>query len=356
MRNRLLQSLIGISFIVIFAFIIYTVLTPGSDDNETMDISSELDGDMVDLGDEDIALGFIDLPLEVTSQEIKAIQVNLDLEEDGLKSHLVCLPPSYDSSRKKYPIIYFFLGHGSDTGFYQSLFVEAYNRMESGSVEEAILVAVDHYNPLEGSFIYDSPLTGYWETAFIHEVMPFIEDTYRVDDKKEARGIYGHSIGGNSALHIGMTYPELFHAVYVHAPLIIVNDDLELAVKTEVWEMNRIIGSTFAYNPDKEPPYDRPVFNNTAIDGIVREKWLSGLGYLDEKVELYLKRREQLAFIGMELSVNDDRTVIDKGTKYLDQLLTASDVPHVLTIGNGDSLPDADSFMRGLGIIIEYLD
>jgi S-formylglutathione hydrolase FrmB len=50
------------------------------------------------------------------------------------------------------------------------------------------------------------------ETAFMKEVVPFVERTYRVQATREGRVIGGLSAGGYGALNLVLKYPQMFAA------------------------------------------------------------------------------------------------------------------------------------------------
>ena len=52
---------------------------------------------------------------------------------------------------------------------------------------------------------------------FLHEFMPFIERTYRIQAGRASRGITGFSMGGYGAMRIAFAHPELFGSVSAHS-------------------------------------------------------------------------------------------------------------------------------------------
>jgi enterochelin esterase-like enzyme len=122
----------------------------------------------------------------------------------------VYLPPDYETSQRSYPVLYLLHGYSDDeTGWIQ--FGEANSIADrgiaNGDFPPCIIVMPDgkvtwYINSYDGK----DP----WEDMFIEEFIPFIEEKYRIRQKKEFRAIAGLSMGGNGALLLSMRNPELF--------------------------------------------------------------------------------------------------------------------------------------------------
>jgi S-formylglutathione hydrolase FrmB len=122
----------------------------------------------------------------------------------------IYLPPDYETSQRSYPVLYLLHGYSDDeTGWIQ--FGEANSIADrgiaSGDFPPCIIVMPDgkvswYINSYDGK----DP----WEDMFIEEFIPFIEENYRIRQKKEFRAIAGLSMGGNGALLLSMRHPELF--------------------------------------------------------------------------------------------------------------------------------------------------
>jgi len=137
----------------------------------------------------------------------------------------VYLPPSYNTSSKKYPVIYFLGGFGdrvSDwtNGTYQGFKIHTSmdQLINLKSVNEMIVVIVSGYNFLGGSFYVNSSVSGNWEDFVINDVVGYIDTNYRTLQDKKFRAISGHSMGGFGALNLAMRHPDFFGAVYALSP------------------------------------------------------------------------------------------------------------------------------------------
>jgi len=133
------------------------------------------------------------------------------------------LPASYDaaeSAARRYPVLYFLHGLGDNE---QSLVnFGGWNLLEnlqdSGHIGEYIVVT-----PAGGTGFYINARNGTnrYEDFFIREFVPAIERAYRIEARRERRGLAGVSMGGYGALRFAFAYPELFASVSAHSPALI---------------------------------------------------------------------------------------------------------------------------------------
>ncbi|MGB6625043.1 MAG: alpha/beta hydrolase family protein [Candidatus Acidiferrales bacterium] len=123
------------------------------------------------------------------------------------------LPPSYDSEKaRRYPVLYFLHGLGGNEQVLVSS--GAWNLIEDlweqNQLGEFLIVTPDgdtsfYINSRDGRERY--------EDFFVHEFLPFVERTYRVQPGRRSRGIGGISMGGYGALHLAFHHPDLFVSV-----------------------------------------------------------------------------------------------------------------------------------------------
>jgi pimeloyl-ACP methyl ester carboxylesterase len=152
--------------------------------------------------------------------EAKSIQGNAGAE-DPLRRLSIYLPPGYDKSETRYPVIYFLHGYevndslmGEWLGL-KSLLDKAIN---SRKIPPVIFVLPNSHTRYLGSFYTDSPLTGKWATYIAKDVVEFIDTNFRTVAHPAARGLCGHSMGGTGAIKIAMNFPDVFSAVYCLSP------------------------------------------------------------------------------------------------------------------------------------------
>jgi enterochelin esterase-like enzyme len=137
-------------------------------------------------------------------------------------AYSVYLPPGYEESERRYPVFYLLhgldgdhtnwvrLGHAAET---------ADALISSGEMVPAILVFPDGS---DSYWIDSDPATGFGavETAFVTELLPHVDATYRTLATRNARMIGGLSMGGYGAIRFAFEYPELFGAVAGLSPAI----------------------------------------------------------------------------------------------------------------------------------------
>lgn len=195
-----------------------------------------------------------------------------DFNENPTRAVSVYLPPGYDDSSQKYPVVYFLHGFmGNHVIFPQMKEVLDY-AIESKKIKPFIFVISDQYTTYEGSFYSNSGVFGNWEDFTAYDLVNYVDKNYRTIADKESRGITGHSMGGYGALKIAMHHPDIFSSVYALSPgaLTIVAEYgpnsttyRELARVKTVEELSKTyfpkvivaFAKSWSPNPDKAPFY-----------------------------------------------------------------------------------------------------
>lgn len=132
---------------------------------------------------------------------------------------LVYKPPGYDGSRKKYPVLY--LLHGSnDTAAGWTMVGRANfildNLLAEKRAREMVVVM-----PFGHAVAFDAPREEAmkngerFEEYLLKDLMPLVEEKYRVASGAKNRAIVGLSMGGGQALTIGLGHLEKFSWVGV---------------------------------------------------------------------------------------------------------------------------------------------
>src|SRR5690606_2656064 len=116
----------------------------------------------------------------------------------GNRKYAVYLPPDYETSQRKYPVLYLLHGGGDDqTGWIQFGEVQTIADREilAGRATPMIIVMPDANTGTRGYF---NDLKNEWryEDFFFEEFMPFVEKTYRIKGEKRFRAVAGLSMGG----------------------------------------------------------------------------------------------------------------------------------------------------------------
>jgi S-formylglutathione hydrolase FrmB len=87
-----------------------------------------------------------------------------------------------------------------------------------GAIPQAVWVYLDADTPWGHSGFCDSDANGPIGRALVTELIPFLEQRFRLISSTDARVVTGHSSGGWTALHLALTYPETFGACFASAP------------------------------------------------------------------------------------------------------------------------------------------
>jgi predicted alpha/beta superfamily hydrolase len=134
------------------------------------------------------------------------------------RNYRILLPPDYETSGKRYPVIYYFHGHsdrytvekydnGTDTIPQMADFVAHH---------DAIVVSVDGYVARDYTGFYDGTP---WDVMkdggdydfgeYFKELVAYIDATYRTLTDRRHRGTSGLSMGGFMSLWLSARYPQL---------------------------------------------------------------------------------------------------------------------------------------------------
>jgi len=250
------------------------------------------------------------------------------------RSISIYLPPGYESSEKRYPVVYLLVGFncGDDCRFGpenpDNSIPKIMNRLiYDGTIEPMILVAPDSYNRFKGSFYLNSIVSGNWQDYIVYDVVQFVDNTYRTIANSESRGILGHSMGGYGTLMIAMKYPEIFSTVYAHGswPLVI---KYGTSMYRDVWKddfmaiasCNNLADFSTLYhnaqlwvaasvamipNPSASPFYFNPVYN---VNGHLVDSVLERFNSYDPSklVPHYKENLIQLNAFKLDCGENDE--------------------------------------------------
>jgi enterochelin esterase-like enzyme len=140
---------------------------------------------------------------------------NLSIHSDILKmdrKYAVYLPPGYETSERSYPVLYLLHGGGDDhTGWVQFGEVEniADKTINSGDATAMIIIMPNADTGQRGYF--NSPDNKWrYEDYFFDELMPYVENKYRIKKEKRYRAVAGLSMGGGGSFFYAMHRPDLF--------------------------------------------------------------------------------------------------------------------------------------------------
>jgi enterochelin esterase-like enzyme len=277
----------------------------------------------------------------------QALAGNL-LGDPAERRYFIYLPPSYPDGNKRYPVVYIL--HEFWGNEYSMLRMQGpYEVMlREGTVQEMILVFPNGSNKLGGSIYRSSPTIGDYETYLARELVDHVDANYRTIPHPDSRGITGCSMGGEGAIHLALTFPDVYSvAAPMSASYDFSPDPTTLSsaanlqhVPQDFDEYRRISGSIsiavyialaagIAPNPDKPPFYlDMPF---EVVDGKgrvvpeVMEKIVAA-GEVHE-LEEYLGQPLRLRHILLYHGASDQMAPVELARSF-DQLLTERGVEH----------------------------
>jgi hypothetical protein len=170
----------------------------------------------------------------IVTAHIKAQTLKNIAGENPERRVTVYLPPDYEKSDRRYPVIYYLHGFfWSDSQLVESDKInQIFDRaIGFGKIKPVIVVMPDESTIYKGSFYANSKSAGNWSDFTSVELPNFFDKNYRTIAKKESRGIAGHSMGGNGALRNAFLHPDIFSSVYALSPGIL---DAQYFAMTEI--------------------------------------------------------------------------------------------------------------------------
>lgn len=275
----------------------------------------------------------------------------------------VYLPPSYDTSTRRYPVV--FVLHGifdtnrtwtvawdaAQPGF--ATIQDVMNHgIRSGTLKEMIVVVPDadktcHYT--------DSPIKGGWGSYVARDLVSYVDKTYRTIASPDARGLMGHSMGGHGAIKIAMTHPGVFGAVYALNPSLLgfggdvspQNPQVAAAVTArslaEVEQANpyarAVVGVGQCFSPDPAAPLltELPFVadqNGVLRAGPAEARWRSQMPLY--MVATHADRLKGLRGFKFDSAFEDEFAHIPETARAFSKTLEAAGVAHEFEMYNGD--------------------
>ena len=234
----------------------------------------------------------------VVTDTIYSQNLENDFGENPNRAVSVYLPPNYQNSNQRYPVIYFLHGFMGDNKMMDMMSGLLDYAIADNKIKPFIMVIPDEKTTYQGSFYSNSGVFGDWEDFTAFDLVKYMDENYRTIPKKESRGITGHSMGGYGALKIAMHHPDIFSTVYAISPgalTIVAEYGPNSNTFRELSEINTIEGLKKSYfggvmmafgrawspNPDNPPFYcDFPfVYNGDEllVNKEVLQKWYDNM-------------------------------------------------------------------------------
>jgi len=193
----------------------------------------------------DIAVEGWSLPQEkkhTASSNVKVLSENFTIPQlKTTRKIWIYLPPDYETSGKKYPVIYMHDGQNlfdEFTSFSGEWNVdETMNKIFAETGKSAIVVGIDNggdkrlaeYSPWNNEK-YKTQGEGNLYVDFLAKTLkPFIDKTYRTEPQASKTVTMGSSMGGLISLYAAVKYPNIFGKAGIFSPAFwFVSKDLNL--------------------------------------------------------------------------------------------------------------------------------
>ncbi len=165
------------------------------------------------------------MPVSVIIEQFTShVLADNPLGDPTTRSLPIILPPGYETSGKRYPVIYGltgFTGSGpmmlNISGWRPNLKQQIDRLMADGKLPPAIYVLPDCFTRYGGSQYLNSTAIGRYEDYVLAEIVPHIDRTYRSIAGPAGRGVFGKSSGGYGAIMFGLRHADIFGAVACHS-------------------------------------------------------------------------------------------------------------------------------------------
>lgn len=136
-----------------------------------------------------------------------------------IRNITVFLPDEYYKDQdQQYSTIYYLHGWGGNHESLNSSQERLNDLLESGTIRPVILICADHSALPFGSGVYvNSVLTGNFEDYAAFDVVDWVETSFRAIPEKNARALFGQSLGAYGAFWLGIQHKERFRVISAHA-------------------------------------------------------------------------------------------------------------------------------------------
>jgi S-formylglutathione hydrolase FrmB len=130
----------------------------------------------------------------------------------------VYLPPDYDRSDQRYPVLYMLHGLNGNSLTWRAFgfFDQADRLIRDKQIAPLIIVTPQGDNGYWMNHIENGPR---YEDYMVDDVVMHVDTTFRTLAAPEYRAIGGVSMGGHGAIRLMLTHPDLFTAAGGHSPV-----------------------------------------------------------------------------------------------------------------------------------------
>jgi enterochelin esterase-like enzyme len=137
----------------------------------------------------------------------------------------VYLPAGYESTAKRYPVLYLLHGRGDSMSAWTQMKSKLDELIADAAIPPTIAIMPDAPWSSRASYYVDSSYRGAdpgrpVETAFTTDLLAHVDATYRTIASRDGRVVGGYSMGGYGALRYSLAHPDLFAASIVLSPAV----------------------------------------------------------------------------------------------------------------------------------------
>lgn len=260
---------------------------------------------------------------EVVTDTVYSQCLENSFGENPNRAVSVYLPPNYNESNQRYPVIYFLHGFTNDNSIMNYMHELFDFAIATHKIRPFIMVVSDQKTTYDGSFYSNTGVFGNWEDFTAFDLVEYMDTNYRTIAKPESRGITGHSMGGHGAFKLAMRHPDIFSSVYALSPgaLAIVQEYgpnsttyRELATATNEEELAKTyfgkvivaFARSWSPNPDKAPflcdiPFEYEN-DQLVVNQDVLKKWYANMPFY--MIDDYLDNLQKLKAIKLDWGRN----------------------------------------------------
>ena len=152
--------------------------------------------------------------------QVETRELISDFMPGGTLRARIYTPPCYDQqAQRSFPVLYLF--HG------QTYNDDQWDRLGADETADTLITAGELAPFLIVMPYYASsnqPSTNPFGDAFLQELLPWMDDNYRILGERQHQAVGGLSMGASWALHFGLRHPALFGAMGGHSPPVFVED------------------------------------------------------------------------------------------------------------------------------------
>jgi enterochelin esterase-like enzyme len=134
------------------------------------------------------------------------------------RRYFVYTPPGYETTANKLPVLYLLHGYSDDDSSWTAVGKAdriADNLLADGKIKPLIIVMPygQLNNNVTSTEAFATDFQQKLESQILTEILPSVENTYRVAPDPRHRAVAGVSMGGMQAAFIGLNHPETFSTI-----------------------------------------------------------------------------------------------------------------------------------------------